>query len=220
MSIKHYNIQDTSLADIVINEYNPKAEITDERVKVEYERLKRSLVTHGYMLPLVVRINEKGFKELVDGEHRLIALKELGVERAQVMNLGEMSRDEAIERTLSIERIKIPLDEVMTAELLKELVEKSDIESVAERVPYDVTEIEAQIKMLAHDWQEDDGEGEAEAEIVAKDRTFTVTGSVNAIAHVKTLFEQIKDVNPELGDAELLTVVFSRHLERMSPMSA
>ena len=60
---------------IVANQYNPNL-----MSGKEFERLLYSVKTFGQVVPILVRRAEGEFYEIVDGEHRWRALKELGVE--------------------------------------------------------------------------------------------------------------------------------------------
>jgi hypothetical protein len=77
-------------------------------------------------------------------------MKELGYKEVEIKNLGKMSRQDAIAKALSTEHIKIPLDELEVAQLVKEFVDqKFDLTEL----PYSMDEIEAKIELLDFDWK-------------------------------------------------------------------
>jgi ParB/RepB/Spo0J family partition protein len=110
--------------ELSVNDYNPKKDISQTEepgLKEQFERLKKSLQVGGQDQPILVRELEKGY-EIVDGEHRYYAMKELGFEKVEIKNLGNITRQEAIARLLSHD-LKFEIDPVMEAKLLKEWVE-------------------------------------------------------------------------------------------------
>jgi len=136
--------------DLVIpNNYNPKPDFNStEELQLEFQKIKDSIAYHGQIDPLIVR-ELNGKYELINGYHRWQAMKELGFEKVEIKNLGVIDRNEAIKKALSFEELKIPLDTIETAKLVKIL--KEDQISL-EGLPYFSEEIENKIKMLDFDW--------------------------------------------------------------------
>jgi len=145
------NNQIVDLDKIQPNDYNPKPDFREsEELKIEFEKLKNALKYHGQIDPLIVReIGEEKY-ELINGYHRWLAMKELGWKKAEVKNLGKISREEAIKKALTLEEIRIPLDVIEVAELLKNLKE-AEVE--LEGLPYLEEEIKEKIELLEFDWE-------------------------------------------------------------------
>ena len=151
MKIKTFPVIQVKVGELISNNYNPKKGLDGPVTKRQFEDLKMSLA-HGYVQSIVVRENEDQHYEIVDGYHRYLALKEMGVEEIPVTNLGKMAREEAIKWTLRVEKIKVPLDEIMTAERLQELSKIFDIKALALELPYTVEEMTDRIKLLEFDF--------------------------------------------------------------------
>lgn len=133
------------------NDYNPKPDFNEsEELKLEFDKLKRSLEHHGQIDPLLVREIGKDKYELVNGYHRWLAMKELGWKKAEIKNLGKISRIDAIKKALSTEEIRIPLDIIEVAELVKNIRES---EEGLEGLPYTAEEIQEKIDLLEFDWE-------------------------------------------------------------------
>lgn len=143
--------------DLVIpNNYNPKPDYNStEELQLEFQKIKDSVEYHGQMDPLIVR-EVNGKYELINGYHRWQAMKDLGFTKVEIKNLGVISKNEAIKKTLSFEELKIDLDTVETAKLVKAL--KGDQDSL-KGLPYFTDEIEDKLKMLDFNWKDYDGEG-------------------------------------------------------------
>ena len=137
------------IEEIKANDYNPKLSYKDSpELMIEFDKLKKSLEYHGQIDPLLVREVKSGY-ELVNGYHRLEAMKELKWKRVEIKDLGKISRIEAIKKALSTEELRIPLDVIEVAELIKGI---KDSEGSLEGLPYLEEEIENKIKLLNFDW--------------------------------------------------------------------
>jgi len=137
------------------NKYNPKPDYNEsEELKVEFGKIKNSLKVHGQVDPLQVREVED-YYELVNGYHRLKAMQELGFKEAEVKNFGKISEEEAIKIALSMEELRIPLDIIETAKLIKRIKES---ETGLEGLPYLEEEIKQKIELLEFDWSQFEGE--------------------------------------------------------------
>lgn len=90
MTIKFNNkIQNVKIEKIVSAKVNSNI-MTEE----EYLQLKQNILTNGFIYPIIVRKIEDGF-EIVDGHHRLKALKELGATEVPTV-VVDMNDKEAI----------------------------------------------------------------------------------------------------------------------------
>lgn len=107
------NLKQMRLSDLLTNDWNPK-----ENEK-EYEKVKKSLVVNGLMTPIFVRQVENGY-EIVDGNQRARAAKELGYTNVYVYDLGEISEAEAKQLVLYLQ-IQVPFVTDMLAPLAVEL---------------------------------------------------------------------------------------------------
>ncbi|MHA1867143.1 MAG: ParB/RepB/Spo0J family partition protein, partial [Candidatus Heimdallarchaeaceae archaeon] len=90
-----------SIDKIVPNDFNPKPDYNStEELRIEFERIKNSLKNHQQIDPIIVReLPEKELKkkpgmrkkyEIINGYHRWAAMKELGVKKVEVKNLGKI----------------------------------------------------------------------------------------------------------------------------------
>lgn len=119
------------------NTWNPKLENT-----MEYRRIKRSLEQNGQKLPIVVREND-GY-EIIDGEQRWRALKELESRVALIYNEGKVDDQSAKELTIAYEQ-QVPFDDTQLAILLNEMEQLYD----NIQVPYSETEVDEIKGMLS-----------------------------------------------------------------------
>lgn len=145
------NNQVVKLSEIHPNNYNPKIDKVKEEQVIS--QLKKSLQSQGQILPILVRETENGL-EIINGYHRFMAMKELGVQEVEVKNLGKLTREEAIKRAINTEEIKNPVDQVELASLLKELTLLEDIGTLSLELPYTPEDLQMKLDMLEFDFSQ------------------------------------------------------------------
>lgn len=136
--MKKFNLDDVKenskivdINEVCFNPWNPKI----KRSK-EYEKVKKSVELNGLGMPIVVReIEDDNYKyQVLDGEQRLTAALDLGYDKIWIVNLGQVSDEEAKSKTLWYE-MAVPFDQEQLGKLLVELVDKVEL-------PYSNNEIE------------------------------------------------------------------------------
>ncbi len=67
-------VEEIKVSDIIIPESRARATFTDE----QYQELKASIEKNGFTVPILVKPTDNGKYELIDGEHRIQVMKDLG----------------------------------------------------------------------------------------------------------------------------------------------
>lgn len=156
--MKKFNLEDVKenskivdINEVCFNPWNPKI----KRSK-EYEKVKESVKLNGLGMPIVVReIQDDNYKyQVLDGEQRLTAALDLGYDKVWIVNLGQVSDEEAKSKTLWYE-MAVPFDKEQLGNLLVDLVGKVEL-------PYTDNEIEVitGIELETDDISDDDFEDE------------------------------------------------------------
>lgn len=135
--------------DVRPNKYNPKDKDTDD-----FKHIKTGIEKKGQRLPIVVREN-KGF-EIIDGEQRWRACKDLNFESVVVYNEGKVSDKEAKELTIWYQQ-QVPFNEIELAGLVADIVTNYD----DYELPYDQEQIDDYVKMTDFDWDQYNQAGDA-----------------------------------------------------------
>lgn len=138
------------------NTWNPKdSYLEDEELKAEYERILQSIDLYGFNDPIDVREVEGGY-EICDGEHRWRAGKELGLEKVLIINHGKLSDNEAKAITSLRETIKIPINEVKFAEMIKGMYEENgqDIADLSTIMVMSEDKIKEYIELSDFSWDD------------------------------------------------------------------
>lgn len=125
------------------NTWNPKDKNTPE-----FEKIKQGIKLKGLRMPIVVRELAKDEYEIIDGEQRYTACKELGFKNILIYNEGKVSDQEARELTIWYQQ-QVPFNEIELLPLIKEIVSYTG----EYQLPYTEKEVEERLKMLEFDWE-------------------------------------------------------------------
>lgn len=119
MEIKQINMQEMELNSINVAHYNPRKDL--KAGDKAYERLKSSILTYGYIDPLIYN---KRTGRLVGGHQRLKIMRDIGVDKVQV---SVVDLDELQEKDLNIRlnRVQGEFKNDALAEVLQELEKES-----------------------------------------------------------------------------------------------
>ena len=122
---------------IKFNDYNPK-----QKKSKQWLQVKRSIEINGFRSPVVVsEITDPIYKyELIDGEQRITAAKDLGYKQVYVINEGKLSDEERKNLTIWY-MTHVEPDYELLAPLVKEMVE-IDLE-----MPFDADSINDFLKL-------------------------------------------------------------------------
>ena len=106
-------LEKINLGKILENSYNP-----NHMDDAAFDALARAIREHGYVQPILVRRVGDGY-EVVDGAHRLRALKLLGYGEAECVVVDASDRDARM-RTLVMNRLRGRMDSFETARILED----------------------------------------------------------------------------------------------------
>lgn len=138
---KPENVKKVDIDKIVPNTWNPKSADPPE---MEY--IKKSLQNNGYATPILVREKDGGY-EVIDGQHRLLAAKQLGYKKLYIYNAGEVSDEDAKAMTIWMQT-QVKFNESELAPLVMEL---NDLKI---ELPYNDLEIEGFRNLATFDFDE------------------------------------------------------------------
>lgn len=133
----------TKLKTVPIEEVRPNTWNPKEKGTSEYEHVVASIRLNGQRSPIAVR--EKDGYEIIDGEQRYLACKELKYTKILIYNEGELNDKEAKASTMWWQ-VQVPFDFIKEVKLALELSEL-DIE-----IPYLDTKLEEFKDLLDFDW--------------------------------------------------------------------
>lgn len=130
------------------NPWNPNRQ-TDET----FAKVKLSLQTHGMVeLPQVRQLGPKRY-QVINGEHRVRAARELGMAEIPVINLGTVADHVAKKLTIITNELRGQPDPVSLSKLIKDLSGDATLADLALELPMSQSELESLSKLTeAFDW--------------------------------------------------------------------
>ncbi len=127
------------LSNLILADWNYKED--DEAMK---NKLKAGIKQNGFLMNLVIR--KKGDKfEVVDGNHRLVALQEIGYKDVQVCDVGEVTQEQAYMISLALNETSFDNNEWLLNTLMKDLSKEYSVENLEQVLPYSTDTIENMI---------------------------------------------------------------------------
>jgi hypothetical protein len=118
-----------------------------------YEKELASIRKFGMASPIVARAQGNVY-EIIDGEHRLKALDQLGHTEAPVWNLGPLPDPQAKQLTIVLNETKGSPEKQKLTELLQDLLKSEPTEDLLGVLPYSKEAFAELVNLPAFDWEE------------------------------------------------------------------
>ena len=157
------------VSKLVTSPTNYKKDMDDPDVVQRMVKLKETIKRRGQTISVAVRELDTGFYEMVDGNHRLDVLRELGIDSAHAWNYGKISEAQAMRLALEMNENLFEADPIKLGERLKELSLTTSIEDLSFTLPYTPDQLGNYIDMTSFNWDDDDKTGEGEDDKDDKD---------------------------------------------------
>lgn len=189
-------IKKVKIDEVRPNSWNPK-----EKNHKKVEDIKKSIEMHGFKQPVQVRSND-GY-EIIDGEQRWTAMKELGATEIYIYDNGVISDEDAKNETLWWQ-VQVPFETVELAHLVTEL------SAMEFELPYTPKEI-AEFKEMSEFDFDKYGKDRPEDADPEEPKSFAVKLNPEQYRIVMEAIENIKEQN-ECGDARALELLAADYL--------
>ena len=144
-------IKKVDINSVFRNEWNP-----NKQSEIIYRTLKNSVKNIGFMVPVLVREIEKETYEIIDGEHKYNAAKDLQYTEILIANLGKVDDMTAKALTISMNTIKGEHDILEEAQVLKDI--SAGQTTLFDFIPFEKRLLEERIKLLDFDFSQYDKE--------------------------------------------------------------
>jgi len=128
------------------------------------EKLKNNIKQDGQIENVIIRELETGFYEVVNGNHRLLAMKELGFEQMICYNCGKISDAKAKLIAIKTNETKFEADHIKLAEVIISLKDEFTLDQIEEVTPFDKESLENFDKLLSFNWDELDSKKKIEVD--------------------------------------------------------
>lgn len=141
-------LKTVNISYVYPNDYNYN-EMSEEMMEKEAEAFRR----FGVVRSILVRQMGPKHYVIIDGEHRFKILRDAGITRVPIRNLGKISDEEAKVLTVALDDIRGQADFIKTAELFAD-VKDYTLEEITTFLPYKKEELETMIDAIDFDFGE------------------------------------------------------------------
>lgn len=165
--MKQYTPVKIRTADIFPNEYNPNDVTT-----VKMSSLEKSMLKRGLIYPVVVTKREDGTYKIIDGEHRWLKAKELGIEEIDCNVMEYVDEETDMIRTVNINNLRGEFDVEKLSVIVADLMTRVDVETLAVEMGMTTEEIlglEELYKFKLSDYEKDKVDVEKSKEVELDD---------------------------------------------------
>jgi hypothetical protein len=190
------------------NPWNPNQQDAET-----FAKEKVSLQRFGFVVPIIVRPapNKPGIYQIIDGEHRLRAGVELGMEHFPCFDIGPVSDHEAMQLTVILNELRGKPEERKLGEVLKRLLASDTLDRLTEVMPYTKEQFGQIAKLPEFDWDQFRERNQERAEKRWVERIFRLPP--DAAATLNRALTAVKQ-GEDMSDGEALGVLASEWLER------
>lgn len=193
------------------NTWNPNR-MDDFMYAKELESIKR----FGFAVPIIVRSTATGL-EIVDGEHRWRAAKELGLDRIPIWDLGRISDMDAKQLTIVLNETRGQPDKERLARLVQNLAITEPTAALQSLLPFSESVFAELANLQKFDWQA----LEQQTQHAAAERTKWVERLYRMPRDVAEILDQAitkvksnvkAELNDDLTDWQALEVLAAEYL--------
>lgn len=110
-------------------------------------KLRENLKANGLVMNLIVREIGKGKFEVVNGNHRLKVMNDLGIEEAMCFNMGKVSEEAAIRIAIETNETSFETNTLKLSDLMRRISEKFDMRDLVGSMPYQEEHIQSMLKV-------------------------------------------------------------------------
>ena len=136
------------IAQVFPNDYNYN-EMSAELIEKEAKAFKK----FGVIRSILVRRVAPNRYSIIDGEHRYKILRDAGVSKVMVRDLGKVSDEDAKTLTIAMDEIKGQPDFIKAAELFAGIKDYA-VEGICELLPYKTDELTTMMAAVDFDYAE------------------------------------------------------------------
>lgn len=118
------------------------------------EKLKSNIKRNGQIENIIIRELDTGFFEVVNGNHRFEALKQLGIEKIIAYNLGKITLSQAQRIAIETNETRFETDRIKLGETLKEISSDFLLDDLEKTMPFNEEELKNLVELVDFDWDQ------------------------------------------------------------------
>jgi len=144
-------MKDLAVTIVAIEQLEPNPWNPNVQSDFIFEKEKNSIKKFGFIDPITVREFLGNKLQIIDGEYRWKAAKELAIKQVPVINLGQVSDSVAKKLTLILNETKGEYDPFRAGQLIKGVLEHESMEEVVLDLPLKQDEIDNLLELTKFD---------------------------------------------------------------------
>jgi len=216
---KTLEVLQVSIDALSENDYNPNVVTDDDMVK-----LRGNIAMFGIRQPIIARKNpdKEGTYVIVDGEHRWSIAKELGLKIVPVV-VEELSREEAMLETISMNKFRGENDSMKLGKVLKELRGHFTDSILLERLGYTEEELDSFIELVDFDFNSLSTSEDDLSDFDEKDDTpiqmvndFVVPVTLHQLDMIETALKVMQRADENFDRPKALYAICDKYLSKAS----
>ena len=143
------NFQLIDVSNLIYAEWNYKEDGSQQQI----EKLVNNIKRNGLIVNLNVRVVGKNKFEVIDGNHRLQAIKKIPeITKVLCYNHGEITELEAKRKCIELNESRFETNTLKLAEIYKELVNKYTVDDLSLTCFHGKHDIESLVKLTDFTW--------------------------------------------------------------------
>jgi len=143
----HLDIRLVDINQVKPNEWNP-----NEQTDYIFEKEIKSIRKFGFIVPITVREKEENDFEIIDGEHRWRAMREMGAIKIPINNIGRRKDVDAKQLTIILNELKGKADKDKLKSLFQSIASSIDFDQLMDTMPFSDDEVKLMMQDLTIDW--------------------------------------------------------------------
>lgn len=181
-------------------------------------KLANNIRRNKQVVNIIVRDMPNGMLEVVDGNHRVDAFKEVGMRSAVAYQLGKVSVAEAKRIALEINETRFKTDHLRMAEVIASLTERFSMDDLESTLPFSKSDIESYLAVL--DIELKNAQTEILEDPTDKKEGNTLTLKMNP--EDQAIWDQLKQAFASVTDLneEIFRIVCRSYLQRVAASPA
>jgi hypothetical protein len=133
--------------EIPLDQLSPHPHNSNAMPRELFEKLVAHIEQSNRYPPIIVRPHEGGY-QILDGHHRVEALRQLGRTTTAACEVWDVDEDEALLLLATLNRLEGRDDPKKRAALIQHLHDRLNIEQLAARLPERLSDIQAQLQIV------------------------------------------------------------------------
>lgn len=183
-----------------------------------YAKTIESIRKYGFIDPMTVRAlpGKPGEWQIIDGENRWRAARDLGIESGPAFSLGNVEEKMAMQLTIVLNELRGQYDPRSMGSLLRTLLDNETIDELTRTLPFTEESLRGLIGLQDFDWgtlgkQQESAPSAERSRERWVERTFRLEVAANGVLQ-QALDKAKEEADGEMSDAQALELISADYI--------